>query len=263
MTWDVSSRIGENEMTKNETVNSKPRLVNPDGTYTIYLAGGLFTQDELATNVLLKEAVWRLSHGKFQLFLPQSREVQQLKRHDIQAHIRNTDILEVVKADILLGRFDGPELDSGTVIEYAMAKFLGKPTVILRSDFRHIVFIGEDGPYNTMVKNWPRTVEIHLHSFKIWGDLLAQELQSLDISDTMQGIMRAELNTLQKSVDEVAKQVIAGFEAVIALKSPYPPQYQEVVYQAARYTLGSGFDELLTTNELDVILHRLRKNGTL
>jgi hypothetical protein len=40
------------------------------GPYTIYSAGGLFTQDELTTNILLKEAIWRLSDGKFRLFLP-------------------------------------------------------------------------------------------------------------------------------------------------------------------------------------------------
>lgn len=53
----------------------------------IYSAVGLFTQDELATNILIKEAVWRLSNGKFQLFLPQSRELQELNRLDVEAYI--------------------------------------------------------------------------------------------------------------------------------------------------------------------------------
>jgi hypothetical protein len=76
-------------------------------------------------------------------------------------------------------------------------------------------------------------------------------------------MMKAELGTMQKSIDEVARQVIAGLEAVIEMKSPYPPEYQELVYQASRYSPGSGFDELLTTSELDEIMQRLRKNGTL
>jgi len=240
-----------------------PAAKNAAGPYRIYSAGGLFIQDELATNVMLKEAVWRLSNGKFQVFLPQSREVQELDRPDIEAHIRNTDLLEVVKADIILARFDGLELDSGTVLEYVMAKFLGKPAVILRCDFRRVVFIGTNGPFNSMAKNWPRSVEIQLHSYQIWGELLAKERQGLDNSDTLQGLMKAELGTLQKSVDEVAKQVIAALEAVIKMKSPYPPEYQEVVYQAARYSPGSGFDALLTKSELDKIIQRLRKNNTL
>jgi hypothetical protein len=47
------------------------------------------------------------------------------------------------------------------------------------------------------------------------------------------------------------------------MESPYPPEYQSVVYQAFRHSPGSGFDELLTTSELDEIIERLRKNGTL
>ena len=114
-------------------VDTTPGVANSVGPYTVYSAGGLFTQDELATNIMIKEAVWRLSNGKFQLFLPQSRELQELDQPNLEAYIRNTDLLEVVKADILLVRFDGLELDSGTVVEYMMAKFLGMPTVILKA----------------------------------------------------------------------------------------------------------------------------------
>jgi len=233
------------------------------GPFTIYLAGGLFIQDELAMNVLLKEAVWRLSDGVFQIFLPQSREVEELYRPDIEAHIRNTDILEVMRADILLGRFDGPEPDSGTVLEFVTAKFLGKPALILRSDFRNLVFIGTRGPYNTMLKNWPRTVEIQVHSFRLWGELMGQARQGSEESDPDQNLLQAELDTLQKSVDAIAGQAIAGLEQVVTMASPYPPAYQEGVYRAARYTLGSGFDTLLSESALEVIINRLRANGTL
>jgi nucleoside 2-deoxyribosyltransferase len=258
----VKSKKGE-KMTANASVNSNQEAENATGPYTIYSAGGLFTQDELATNVMLKEAVWRLSHGKFQIFLPQSREIRELDQPNIEAYIRNTDLLEVVKADILLARFDGLQLDSGTVVEYMLAKFLGKPTVILRSDFRSAFSLPECGPYNLMVKNWSRTVDIHLHSYQIWAELFAEERQDPDASEPVLGLMKAELGTLQKSVDEVAKKVITALEAVIKMKSPYLPEYQEVVYQASRFSPGNGFDELLTTSELAEIIQRLRRNGTL
>jgi nucleoside 2-deoxyribosyltransferase len=116
-------------MTGDKAINTSLGATNDVDPYIIYSAGGLFTQDELATNILIKEAVWRLSNGKYQLFLPQSRELQELNRPDAQAYIKNTDLLEVVKADIVLVRFDGLELDSGTVVEFAIAKCLGKPTV--------------------------------------------------------------------------------------------------------------------------------------
>lgn len=250
-------------MNESKAVDITPRTTNPFGPYTIYSAGGLFTQHELGTNVLIKEAVWRLSNGKFQLILPQFRELLELDRPDVEAYIRNTDLLEVVKADILLARFDGLELDSGTVVEFAMAKSLGKPTVILRCDFRGLSGTEWTDPYNLMVKNWPRTVEIHLHSFMVWAGLLTEDRQALGDSDTFQATMKAELGLVQKSVDELAKKVIAGLEAVLEMESPYPPEYQEVVYKAARISTGSGFDQLLTASELDEIIQRLRKNGTL
>ena len=217
----------------------------------------------MATNVLIKEAVWRLSNGKFQLILPQFRELRELDRPDVEAYLRNIDLLEVVTADILLARFDGLELDSGTVVEFAMAKNLGKPTVILRCDFRRLSGIGVGEPYNLMVKNWPRTVELHLHSNMVWAALLAEERQILGNHAPFQATMKAELGMVQKSVDEIAKQVIAAMEAVLEMESPYPPEYQEVVYKAARISPGSGFDQILTASELDQTIQRLRDNGTL
>jgi len=250
-------------MTKSETAHSNQGIASKDGPYTIYSAGGLFTQDELATNIMIKEAVWRLSDGKFQLFLPQSRELQELDQSNLEAYIRNTDLLEVVKADILLVRFDGLELDSGTVVEFMMSKFLGKPTVILRSDFRSVASLPECEPYNLMVRSWPRTIELHLHSFELWAELFSKESLGQGDRQSLQGLMKAELSTLQKSVDEIARQVIAALEAVLEMKSPYPPEYQELVYQAARLSAGSGFDELLTTSALDELVERLRNNATL
>jgi nucleoside 2-deoxyribosyltransferase len=120
-------------MNVGKAVDSTQGAIHPVGPYTVYAAGGLFTQHELAMNVLIKEAVWRLSDGRFQLFLPQSRELRELDRPDVEAYIRNDDLLQVVKADIVIARFDGLELDSGTVVEFIVAKSLGKPTVILPS----------------------------------------------------------------------------------------------------------------------------------
>jgi nucleoside 2-deoxyribosyltransferase len=250
-------------MDKNTAVDSIQDATNSAGPYTVYAAGGLFSQHELATNVLIKEAVWRLSNGQFQLVLPQSREMRELNRPDVEAHLRNVDILEVVKADILLARFDGLELDSGTVVEFTVAKSLGKPTVVLRCDFRHLSGKGLSEPYNLMVKSWPRTVEVYVHSYLANAALLAEELKAIGDSVTFEAMMNAELNGVQKGVNEIASKVIDGLEAVIEMKSPYPPEYREIVYKASRYSLGSGFDQLLTEHELDEIIHRLRMNGTL
>jgi nucleoside 2-deoxyribosyltransferase len=239
-------------------VDSTQGVANSVGPYKVYAAGGLFTQHELATNVLIKEAVWRLSNGKFQLVLPQSNELKELDA----AYLRNVDLLEVVKADIIIARFDGPEPDAGTVVEFTMAKSLGKPTVILRCDYRHLSGKGIDEPYSWMVKSWPRTVEVHIDSLLNYVGLLAEERKALGDKVTFQATIKAELNTVQRGVDEIAKKIIDGLEAVIKMKSPYPPEYQEIVYEASRYSPGSSFDQLLTENELGEIIQRLRKNGT-
>jgi len=249
-------------MTESKVDDTTSGIANSVGPYTVYAAGGLFTQDELTTNVLIKEAVWRLSDGKFQLILPQSRELQELDRYDVEAYIRNDDTLQVLQADIILARFDGLELDSGTVIEFAIAKFLGKPAVILRTDFRRQSCTGLSEPYNLMLMNWPRTVEIRLQSYMVWAGLLTEGQVPADKA-TFQATMNAELGMVQKSVDEIAKQVITGMEMVLEMGSPYPPEYQEIVYKAARISLGSGFDQMLTASGLDQTIERLRKNGTL
>jgi nucleoside 2-deoxyribosyltransferase len=246
-------------------VDSTQRVTDSLGPYTVYAAGGLFSQHELATNVLIKEAIGRLSNEKFQLVLPQSNELKELDAVGEldAAYFRNADLLGVVKADIIIARFDGLELDSGTVVEFTMAKSLGKPTVILRCDFRRLAGTRFEEPYNLMVKSWPRTVEVHVESTLNYFDVLAEERKALGNSSTFQATMKAELSTVQKGVDEIAKKLIDGLEAVIKMKSPYPPEYREMVYKASRYSPGSDFDQLLTENELDEIIQRLRKNGTL
>jgi hypothetical protein len=65
------------------------------------------------------------------------------------------------------------------------------------------------------------------------------------------------------SLEEVAAKLIGGLEAVLEMESPYPPEYREMVYRAARYFPGGSFEELLTESELQAILERLKGNGTI
>jgi hypothetical protein len=229
----------------------------------------------LATNVLIKEAVGRLSNGRFQLALPQSKDLKELAAlEELDAtYLRNADLLGVVTADIVMARFDGLELDSGTVVEFTMAKSLGKPTVILRTDFRHLSGTGIEEPYNLMARSWPRTAEVHIPSLQDYVGFLAEErvalgeglkgeglkIEALTFEDTL----AAELNTVQKGSDAIAVKIIDGLDAAIKMESPYPPEYQEMVYRALRYSPGSGFDQMLTEDELEKVIQRLKKNGTL
>lgn len=186
-----------------------------------------------------------------------------LDRSNVEAYIRNDDLLQMMQADLILARFDGLERDSGTVVEFSMAKFLCKPTVILRTDFRRQSCTGLSEPYNLMVKNWPRTVEIILDSYMIWARLLAEEQETQDNSEACQDTMKSELSVMQKSMEEFAKQVIVGMETALKLDSPYPQEYREIVYHAARFNLSSDFAEYLPQSKLDKIIQKLKDNGTL
>lgn len=232
-------------------------------SYTVYAAGGIFTQHDLATNVFMKDSVWRQSNGKFELVLPQSKELRELDRTDIAAYIRNVDLVQVLKSDIFMARFDGLELDAGVVVEFMVAKFLGKPAVVLRCDSRRLGGENIDEPYNLMVKNWPRTVEIHFDSLLKFIAVYAEEWKKLGNIETFQTTIKAELQTVMKGIDEIALRLIQGLETALEMKSPYPDEYQEIVYKVIRYSPGSGFEQLLSVEGLEELVEKFRKTGTL
>lgn len=69
-----------------------------------------------------------------------------------------------------LFNFDGAELDSGTVVEFVIAKFADIPAVLLRTDFRR----GGDShrdPWNLMVSDWPRTEKVIIHSMELYQSI--------------------------------------------------------------------------------------------
>ena len=237
-----------------------PNTMTP---YSVYSAGGLFTLHELTVNVLLKKAVWERSHGKFELVLPQSKELRDTDRPDIAAYIRNTDLLQVVKADMMLARFDSVELDTGTVVEYMLAKFLGKPTVILRCDSRRLGSDLMDEPYNLMVKNWPRTVEVHVDSLIHYARTIADVRDMHGRGESYEKAIDNELKTVYQGIDDLAGKIIEGLEIVLKMKSPYPSDQREMIYHLARFSPGSGFDELLTEKLVDEIVGILKEKGTL
>lgn len=234
-----------------------------ENKYKVYAAGGIFTQHDLATNVFIKDSVWRQSNSKFELVLPQSKELRELNRTDIAAYIRNVDLVQVVKSDLFLARFDGLELDAGTIIEFMLAKFLGKPTVILRCDSRRLGGKSLDEPYNLMVKNWPRTTEVHYDSLIKFTGGFAEEWKMLGKVPTFQITLKAELETVMKGIDEIAQVIIDGLETVLEMKSPYPDEYQEIVYKAIRHSPGCGFEQLLSEEDLTILVRRFRESGTL
>ena len=135
-------------------------------TYSIYFAGDLFNHKDLIGNLLLSEAIEKESSGRYLCVVPQHLEQSTNRSIDI----RNSDLSEVIKADLILLNFDGTELDSGTVVEFLFAKALDIPAVILRSDFRAAGDQERGDPWNLMCSGYPRTRTVSLNAMSWYQD---------------------------------------------------------------------------------------------
>lgn len=121
-----------------------------------YFAGALFNHKELVGNRLLMDAVKDCSGGRWLANFPQESSENQFRPSPLQ--IRDHDLALVLEADAALIHFDGSELDSGTVAEFMVARFLDLPCVLFRSDFRSAGDQNaDDAPWNLMLSGYPRT----------------------------------------------------------------------------------------------------------
>jgi hypothetical protein len=151
-------------------------------SYTIYFAGDLFDHKDLIGNALLAAAIERHSGGRYACVLPQHLE-QATSR---AVAIRNQDLRQVITCDMGLFNFDGPDLDSGTVVEFLMAKFLDIPSVILRSDFRSSGDQGKEGDdWNLMCSFYPRTRVVRFNAMAWYQEAQAAGGTLNDVSERL------------------------------------------------------------------------------
>ena len=121
--------------------------------FTLYFAGDLFDHKHLTGNALLAGAIEEHSGGRYACVVPQDLEQSTERAVDI----RNQDLKQVMACDLGLFNFDGTDLDSGTVVEFMLAKMLDIPSVVLRSDFRSSGDQEKDGDdWNLMCSFYPR-----------------------------------------------------------------------------------------------------------
>ena len=130
-------------------------------TYSVYFAGELFDHKHLIGNAILAEAIERHSDGRYACVVPQHLEQATGRAVDI----RNQDLKQVIACDMGLFNFDGTDLDSGTVVEFTLAKFLDIPSVVLRSDFRSSGDQDKDGDaWNLMCSFYPRVRQVRFNA---------------------------------------------------------------------------------------------------
>lgn len=166
--------------------------------YKVYFAGGLFSSKDLIGNKLVAEAIMRIS-GKYKCLLPQDLE----QRRATPKEIRDDDIKSVLDCDLGIFNYDGTELDSGTVVEYMLAKFADKPALLLRTDFRGggDQTYGEDAhPWNLMTSFFPRTRVLILDSMKEYKIFLRDGL--FDTQKYCEHLARMII----KELDELVKE---------------------------------------------------------
>ena len=214
--------------------------------YTIYFAGDMFDHKHLAGNAILADAIEQRSNHKFKCIVPQT--IEQVSNRGVD--IRNIDLKHVMDCDLGIFNFDGPDLDSGTVVEFMYAKLLDIPAVILRTDFRG----GGDGDrlgWNLMASFYPRTEIVQLHSLAVFRGV-AERSETLD-------------QLLTEYYSEVAGQVIAGLDKVLQEPSLLGEQapFPEQLYQWALTFPANGMAELCGPDFVAEVLARKRRRGLL
>lgn len=198
----------------------------------VYFAGELFSAKHLIGNAVLAEAIWELSDGRYHCFLPQNLE----KRISTPQSIRDEDIKSVISADVGLFNYDGPELDSGTVVEYLFAKFADIPSVILRTDFRAGGDQDNHHAWNLMTSFFPRTEVLVINSMTLYKDTL--EIHTDEASHLF---MKKNSTSSHTMMHSIARQVIAAMDRVTQTEPIMPEEMQETIYRWL--ALFPGFKE--------------------
>jgi nucleoside 2-deoxyribosyltransferase len=179
--------------------------------YSVYFAGELFTAKHLIGNSALAAAIERQSDGKFACRLPQDIE----QRNNSAQQIRDQDLEALIECDLAIFNFDGAEIDSGTIVEFMVAKFADIPSLLLRTDFRKGGDQG-DHPWNLMMSYYPRTRTCLLDSLNLYQKALAESDDYHGASSIM--------------IEKIASQAVQELHLLLELPPHLPSHLVEPVY---------------------------------
>jgi nucleoside 2-deoxyribosyltransferase len=219
-------------------------MTSPSGPLTYFHAGALFNLKELAGNVLMARAIRHESNGRYQAVLPQDLELHRERT----TSIRDSDLLALLQADVALFHFDGSELDSGTVVEFMVAKFADIPAVLLRTDFRRAGDANDDA-WNLMLSDYPRTRQVIVHAMELYHRQRDPE--------------KALEHAAEKATHHTARRVIDAFDEVLALPAVLTPELRESVYRWLALFPGIGGSATALQKNLGSILRGKIDRGLL
>jgi len=241
----------------------QPQSEAKAASFTYYHAGPLFTLADLHTNTLLAGAINKISSGKFVPVVPQDLEQRDTSPHSI----RDQDIRSLLACDLALFTYDGAELDSGTVVEYMIAKFADIPTVILRTDFRKAGDQGEatygegrGDPWNLMSSFWPRTKRVVVDAMMGYKMGLARALEQKiendaateNITTSAMGGGHAAMRAGEELLSVTAQNVVAAMEEVLQTPATIPKESRVHIYRWL--ALMPGFKSGSTENNVEAML---------
>lgn len=224
-------------------------------SYTVYFASELFNLKHLIGNAYLAEAIFEKSHGKYLCILPQNLE----HRRTTAQNIRDADIRALLSCDLALFNYDGTELDSGTVVEFMLAKFADIPSVILRSDFRHAGDqIGD--PWNLMSSFYPRTTTVVLNSMNLYKTARQTRLHASPRRKNRDEVVclagQHSTADAQTMCETIADACVRALDRSVAMAPVMPKHLREEVYQwlALMPKLKGNQDDL--RREFEAVLER-------
>ena len=213
----------------------------------IYFAGDLFDSKDLAGNLLMADAVERISGGRYKVMLPQDGECEVVER--TSQSIRDADFELLLSCDIIVANFDGTDLDSGTVVEFCFAKMVDMPALLLRTDFRnsgdHTLPDGE--PWNLMCSHYPRTRVLHINAMQYYHDC----------RNTASG--RRDL--LEKFYTGIAAGTVENLDAVIREESWLEKSQLLAQYQMTVKSIGGNVPEIFNECKLRELVQAKAATG--
>ena len=230
-------------------------------TFTVYFAGDLFDHKHLAGNELLAGAVDRRSGGRYACVLPQDLEQATERMVDI----RNQDLMQVMACDLGLFNFDGTDLDSGTVVEFMLAKMLDIPSVLLRSDFRASGDQEREGDdWNLMCSFYPRTKKVQFNAMA-WYQETRRDGGQGDGTDGGQGDGAPADNWSDRLYGRIAEAIIEALDEVRTEPSAFGGDEARIsaVYAWAARFPGSGFDAACGPGFVEKTIAEKRRKGLL
>ncbi len=214
---------------------------------TVYFAGDLFDSKDLGGNLMLADAIEKESCGRYLIKLPQDGECEVTAR--TSRSIRDADFDMLLSCDAIIANFDGPDLDSGTVVEFCFAKMVDMPAVLLRTDFRNSgdQTLPDGCPWNLMCSHYPRTEVRHIN-----GMVLYHECKQ-NSSDA-----RAMLNCYYS---KIAQTAVEALDKAFAAESWLTVEELPSQYDRAVRSIGGDVSKLLTPEKLQKIIRCKADSG--